>query len=71
VVAALRGPQDLLPLGKEIGRYAARLGVAALREELALRRRSLEGQDVEALLVACLALHQQAVAFRYRSARAG
>ncbi len=66
VAAALRGPEDLLPLGQEV-EVVVQLdpGVAALREELArLAAGHREGQHVEALLVARLALHQQAVAFR-------
>ena len=65
VAAALRGPEDLAPFRQEI-EVVVQLhpGVAALGEELARRAAGDgEGEDVEALLVARLPLHQQPVAF--------
>ena len=65
VAAALRGPEDLAPFRQEIEVVVQiHPGVAALGEELARRAAGDgEGEDVEPLLVACLPLHQQPVAF--------
>ena len=66
VAAALRGPEDLAPFRQEVEVVVqVHPAVAALREELArFAAGDGVGEDIQPLLVACLPLHQQAVALR-------